>query len=227
MFRIYAENPQSRLLKQAAEMLQKGGVIAYPTDSGYALGCALDNKKGVDRIREIRKLPNTHNFTLVCRNLSEISYYAKIDNAIFRLLKSNTPGAYTFIFFATKEVPKRLQHEKRKTIGFRIPDNVITLALLAELGAPLMSVSLLIPDAESPIACAEDIYANLAGKIDLILDGGFCGHIPTTVVDFTINTDGSPKIARLGKAEAAPFLLNNTQNKNSFYKIYSKLLTSS
>ncbi len=191
MLIVHPQNPQERFIHQAVKVLQKGGVIVYPTDSGYALGCALDNKEGVDRIRQIRQLDKNHNFTLICKDLSELSQYAQIDTVIFRLLKAHTPGAYTFIMNATKEVPKRLQHPKRKTIGLRIPDNKITRALLDVLNAPILSVSLILPDQE-----------RLEKQVDLIIDGGHCDVEPSTVVDLT---QFPPVIIRLGKGDPSVF----------------------
>lgn len=192
---IHPETPQRRLLTQAAEVIRRGGVIAYPTDSGYALGCHLDDKTAVDKIRKIRKLDDKHNFTLVCRDLSELATYARVDNIAYRLLKSHTPGAYTFILNATNEVPRRLKHPKRKTIGLRVPDNIIAHALLDELGEPLTSVTLVLPGQDQPMLDAWEIKDSIGTQLDLIIDGGFCGMEPTTVVDLT--ADG-PEIIRMG-----------------------------
>lgn len=202
ILQVHTENPQVRLLQQAVEILQKGGVIAYPTDSAYALGCRIGEKDAVERIRHIRQLDKHHNFTLVCRDLSEISTYAIVENSAFRLLKAYTPGAYTFILPASKEVPKRLLHPKRKTIGLRIPKNNIVQELLKELAEPLMSVTLILPNEGMPLADPELIFDKLNGKIDLIIDGGICGMMPTTVVEFT---DNVPKVTRVGRGDPKPF----------------------
>jgi len=202
LFTIHQENPQPRLIKQAAELVRKGAVIVYPTDSGYALGCHLGDKDAVMRIRKIRGVDDKHHMTLVCRDLSEISHYARVDNVQFRLLKSNTPGSYTFILDATKEVPRRLQHPKRSTIGLRIPDHPVALALLAELGEPLLSSSLILPGEEMTMHDAEEINEVLANQVDLVIDGGPVGLEPTTVIDLTSAT---PILIRRGKGDIAPF----------------------
>ncbi len=201
-FIIHPDNPQARLIKQAATIVQNGGVIVYPTDSAYALGCQLANKDALERIRLIRKLDEKHNFTLVCRDLSELSTYATIDNASFRLLKAHTPGPYTFILNATREVPRRLLHPKRNTIGLRVPDSKIVQALLEELNEPLMSVTLVLPDQEFPFVDARDIYETMQNQVDLVIDGGPCGLTPTTVVDLV---DGAPTILRVGKGDHTAF----------------------
>jgi tRNA threonylcarbamoyl adenosine modification protein (Sua5/YciO/YrdC/YwlC family) len=197
-FVIHHENPQLRLIKQAVSIIQNGGVIVYPTDAGYALGCQLSNNDALIRIRQIRQLDEKHNFTLVCRDLSEIATYAHIDNAAFRLLKAHTPGPYTFILNATREVPRRLLQAKRKTIGLRVPANKIVQALLVELNEPLMSVTLALPDQEFPFADPQDIYETLGNKVNLVIDGGPCGITPTTIVDLV---DGLPKVLRIGKGD--------------------------
>jgi tRNA threonylcarbamoyl adenosine modification protein (Sua5/YciO/YrdC/YwlC family) len=197
-FIIHPENPQSRLIKQAAKIIQDGGVIVYPTDSAYAIGCQLANKDALERIRQIRQLDEKHNFTLVCRDLSELSTYATVDNSAFRMLKAHTPGPYTFILNATREVPRRLLQPKRNTIGLRVPSSKIVQALLQELNEPLMSITLVLPDQEFPFVDAEDIYETLGKKVDLVIDGGPCGMTPTTVVDLV---DGEPKVLRMGKGE--------------------------
>ncbi|HEY9032579.1 MAG TPA: L-threonylcarbamoyladenylate synthase [Pseudomonadales bacterium] len=201
-FQIHAENPQPRLIRQAADVVEQGGVIVYPTDSGYALGCGLGEKDALERIRRIRQLDDRHNFTLVCRDLSEISTYAKVDNSIYRLLKHHTPGGFTFILKATGEVPKRLLHAKRKTIGIRVPDNTIAMALLAALGAPLMSVSLIMPGDDLPMTDPYDIRDLLDKQVDLIIDGGYCGMEPTTVVELF---DDQPTVVRRGLGDASAF----------------------
>jgi tRNA threonylcarbamoyl adenosine modification protein (Sua5/YciO/YrdC/YwlC family) len=182
---VHPQNPQARLLQQAIKQIRKGAVFVYPTDSSYAIGCHVGDKAGLDRIRALRQLDENHNFTLVCRDLSEISNYAKIDKHQYRLLKSHTPGAYTFILEATREVPRRLMHPKRKTIGLRVPDNTIAQTLLTELGEPILSVTLQLPNAEFAIAEIADIPESVINQIDLIIDGGYCGNQSTTVVDMS------------------------------------------
>lgn len=201
-FQIHPDNPQSRLISQAVEIINKGGLVAYPTDSAYALGCHIGDKGALDRIRAIRQLDKHHNFTLVCRDLSELSSYAKVSNQTFRLLKNHTPGAYTFILEATSEVPKRLLHPKRKTIGLRVPDNAIVQALLDELREPLMTSSLMMPGDEYPLLDPYDIRETLEHQLELVIDGGFCGMEPTTVIDLTGET---PELLRQGKGDFAPF----------------------
>lgn len=202
-FQPHPDNPQPRLIKQAVEIVRAGGLIVYPTDSGYALGCHIGDKAAQDRMRNLRQLDETHHFTLVCRDLSELSTYARVDNtAAFRLLKNNTPGPYTFIFKATLEVPRRLMNPKRKTLGLRVPDNRIALALLEELGEPLLSTSLILPGLDRTLGDAEAIRERLEKQVDLIIDGGHCGDEPTTVIDFT---EGYPEIVRVGKGDPAPF----------------------
>ncbi len=205
-FSIHPENPQARLVRQAAEIVRAGGVIVYPTDSCYALGCHLGDKDAERRIREIRRIGADHNFTLVCRDLSEIAVYAKVDNQQFRLLKAATPGSYTFILEATREVPRRLQHPKRSTIGLRVPDHPVALALLAELGEPLLSSTLILPDEETPLNDAEDIRDRLEKQVALIMDAGPCGVEPTTVIDLT---GDAPSVLRKGKGSLAPFGLEH------------------
>jgi tRNA threonylcarbamoyl adenosine modification protein (Sua5/YciO/YrdC/YwlC family) len=205
-FIIHSDNPQARLIKQAAELVRKGSVIVYPTDSGYALGCHLGDKDAVARIRKIRGVDDKHHMTLVCRDLSEIAHYARVDNVQFRLLKSNTPGSYTFILEATKEVPKRLQHPKRSTIGLRIPDHPVALALLQELGEPLLSSSLILPGEEMTMHDAEEISEVLANQVDLVIDGGPVGLEPTTVIDLTGEV---ALLVRRGKGDIAPFSIED------------------
>ena len=201
-FQIHAENPQDRLVRQVVEVLDQGGVIVYPTDSGYALGCHIGDKDALDRIRLIRRLDEKHNFTLVCRDLSEISTYAKVDNINYRLLKQHTPGGFTFILKATSEVPKRLMHPKRKTIGLRVPDNRIAMAILEKLDAPMMSVSLIMPGETLPMTDPYEIRDCLAGQVDLIIDGGYCGMEPTTVVELF---DEAPHVVRVGVGDPTAF----------------------
>lgn len=201
-FYVHPENPQTRLISQAVAIIRNGGVIVYPTDSGYALGCQLENKHALERICQIRRLDEKHNFTLLCRDLSELSNYARVDNAAFRLLKNNTPGAYTFIFKGTKEVPCRLMNAKRKTIGIRVPDNRIALDLLEALGEPMMSTSLILPGNETTEADPDEIRDRLEHQVDVILNGGYLGEQPTTVIDFS---DDEMKITRVGAGDTAPF----------------------
>lgn len=201
-FTIHPDNPNTRLIRQAAAMLRDGAVIVYPTDSGYALGCHLDDREAVTRVRQIRGLDDKHHMTLVCRDLSEIAHYAKIDNSKFRLLKSNTPGSYTFILDATREVPRRLQHPKRSTIGIRVPDHPVALALLEELGEPLLSSTLILPDASHPLTDVAEIREYLEHRVDLIIESGAVGLEPTTVIDLT---GDAPALVRRGKGDTAPF----------------------
>ena len=201
-YQIHPENPQARLIRNAVDIIHNGGVVAYPTDSGYALGCHIGDKTALDRIRRIRKLDDKHNFTLVCRDLSEIATYAKVNNTAYRLLRHTTPGAYTFILQATSEVPRRLMHPKRKTVGLRVPDNAIAAALLADLGEPLMSVTLIMPGDEFPLTDPYDIRETLEHEVDLVIDGGYCGMEPTTVVDLA---DDRSVILRAGKGDVTPF----------------------
>ena len=203
-FYIHSENPQARLINQAVEILQKGGVIVYPTDSGYALGCMMGDKHAMDRIVAIRKLPEGHNFTLVCSDLSELSTYAMVSNTAYRLIKNNTPGRYTFILTATKELPRRLMTSKRKTIGLRVPDNKIALDLLSALGEPILSCSLMLPGEEHTTQSdPEEIRDRLEYQVDLIIHGGYLGQEPTTVVDLT---EESPVILREGSGSITPFI---------------------
>lgn len=201
-FEIHPTHPQARLIRRAVEIVRAGGIIAYPTDSGYALGCHIGDKEAMERIRRIRRLDEKHNFTLVCRDLSEIATYAIVGNADYRLLKAHTPGAYTFILPATREVPRRLQNPKRKTIGLRVPDHVITLALLAELNEPLMSSTLILPEEEQPLSDPHEIRERLEHQVDLVIDGGPCNLQPTTVV---VLHDGVAQVARVGQGDPAPF----------------------
>ncbi|ADZ92219.1 L-threonylcarbamoyladenylate synthase [Marinomonas mediterranea] len=202
-FQVHPDNPQVRLIKQAAQIVREGGVIAYPTDSGYSLGCHIGDKKALERIRTIRRLDDKHNFTLVVRDLSEISTYARFDNVMYRLLKHNTPGPYTFIFNATSEVPRRLMHPKRKTIGIRIPQSNIVSALLDELGEPLMSASLILPGESDPMMDPYDIRGTLEHQLDLVIDGGYCGMEPTTVVHMDSE---DITVSRVGAGDPSPFM---------------------
>lgn len=201
-FQIHPDNPQLRLIKQATVIISKGGIVAYPTDSAYALGCHIGDKAALDRIRRIRKVDDSHNFTLMCRDLSELATYAKVDNLAYRLLRNHTPGSYTFILKASSEVPRRLKNPKRKTIGLRVPDNNIVLALLAELAEPLMSVTLIMPGDEDPLIDPYEIRELLEHEVDLVIDGGYCGLEPTTVVDLV---DNVPVVTRIGKGDPQPF----------------------
>ncbi|WP_150909483.1 L-threonylcarbamoyladenylate synthase [Marinobacter halotolerans] len=203
-FQIHPVTPQKRLINQAADILRKGGVIVFPTDSAYAIGCQLDDKQAVDRIKRIRRLDDKHNFTLMCRDLSDVGVFAKVGNTQYRLLKQFTPGAYTFILEATSEVPRRLLHPKRKTIGMRVPDNPIVQELLAELGEPIMSSTLILPGEEDPMTDPEEIRDRLEHELDLIIDGGFCGLEATTVVNMTGDV---PEVTREGKGDPKPFQL--------------------
>ncbi len=200
-FYIHPDNPQTRLIHQAVEIIKKGGVIVYPTDSGYALGCAIGEKAAMDRIVAIRQLPENHNFTLVCHDLSEISLYAMVSNQSYRLIKNNTPNPYTFILPATKELPRRLM-TKRKTIGIRVPDNAIALALLEALGEPILSCSLMLPHTEVTESDPDEIRDYLEKRVELIIHGGYLGQQPTTVVDLT---DEPPVIIREGAGDLTPF----------------------
>lgn len=206
-FVIHPDNPQQRLIHQAVEILRSGGVVAYPTDSSYALGCVLGNKDAQDRIRKIRGVDESHHFTLVCRNLAELSTYAQVDNSQFRLLKANTPGQYTFILKATREVPRRLQHPKRSTLGLRVPQHAVTQAILDELDQPLLSMTLLLPNATEPLNEAWEIRDKLEHQLDLVIDAGACTAEPTTVIDLTGDT---PQLVRLGAGDLKPFGLEAT-----------------
>lgn len=201
-FTIHTENPHLRLIKQAVNIVRNGGVIVYPTDSCYALGCQIGDKSAMSRIRTIRQVDEKHHFTLVCRNLAEISLYARVDNAQYRLLKANTPGSYTFILQASKEVPRRLQHPKRYTIGLRIPEHPVALALLEEMGEPLLSSTLVLPGDELPMNDADSIRQRLEQQVDLVMDAGSCGLEMTTVIDLT---DEVPMLVRAGKGSLDPF----------------------
>lgn len=194
-FQIHPDNPQQRLIRQAVEIIRADGLIVYPTDSSYALGCHVGDKRGMERIRQIRALDKRHNFTLVCSDLAEIATYARVDNSGYRLLKSLTPGPYTFILRATHEVPRRLQNPRRKTIGIRVPDHTIAQALLGELGEPLMSSTLILPGRDMPETDARKIRDRLEHEVDLVIDGDRCGVEPTTVVDMV---EGAAQVLRRG-----------------------------
>jgi len=202
LFSVHPENPQPRLIRQTAEIVRSGGVIVYPTDSCYALGCHIGDKAAMERIRAIRQVGERHHLTLVCRDLAEIAQYAKVDNSQFRMLKATTPGSYTFILHATREVPKWLMHPSRRTIGLRVPDHTVAHALLAELREPLLSSTLLLPGDDMPLNDGEEIRERLEHAVEAILDAGSCGIVPTTVVDLT---GDAPVITRIGKGDTAAF----------------------
>ncbi|MGK5078309.1 L-threonylcarbamoyladenylate synthase [Janthinobacterium sp. HLX7-2] len=199
-FQIHPDNPQLRLIKQAVQILQSGGVVALPTDSCYALVCQLDDKGAVERLRRIRGVDEKHHLTLLCRDLSELGVYARVDNRQFRLLKAATPGAYTFILEATKEVPRRLSHPSRKTIGLRVPQHRIVQSLLEELGQPLLGATLTLPGDEDSLTDADTIRERLEKLVDLIIDGGVCAHGPSTVIDLT---GFDPEVVRVGRGDPA------------------------
>jgi tRNA threonylcarbamoyl adenosine modification protein (Sua5/YciO/YrdC/YwlC family) len=200
---IHPLNPQLRLIRLVVDCIRDGGVIVYPTDSAYALGCAVGNKAAMQKIVRIRQVDHKHNFTLVCRDLSEIATYARVDNSSYRLLKAFTPAPYTFILKATSEVPRLLQHPKRKTIGIRVPDHPVVAALLAELNEPILSSSLIMPGEEEPLFEVEDMVSRLQHHVDMVIDSGFCGREATTVIDLE---EGTPQVLRHGKGDPAPFL---------------------
>jgi len=202
-FQIHPDNPQQRLIQQAVEIINKGGVVVYPTDCAYALGCHLGDKSALEKIKRIRKLDDKHNFTLVCRDLSEIGTYAKVDNKDYRLLKSHTPGAYTFILKATTEVPRRLLHPKRRTIGLRIPENKIALDLMEALGEPIMSTSLILPGEDQPLMDPYEIRDMLQHDVDLVIDGGYCGMEATSVINLV---DDVPFVVREGAGDVSDFI---------------------
>ncbi|MBT00132.1 MAG: threonylcarbamoyl-AMP synthase [Oceanospirillaceae bacterium] len=202
-FQIHPETPQQRLIQQAVEIINNGGVIVYPTDCAYALGCHLGDKRAMERIKRIRQLNDKHNFTLVCRDLSEISTYAKVDNQAYRAIKAHTPGAYTFILSATSEVPRRLLHPKRRTIGIRVPNNPIALALTGSLSEPIMSTSLIMPGDELPLTDPYDIRELLQHDVDLVIDGGYCGMEATSVVSLI---NDIPEVLRQGAGDTSAFV---------------------
>jgi len=201
-FQIHPEDPQVRLIAQSVDIIRRGGVVVYPTDSGYALGCGLGDKRPLETIRRIRQLDDKHNFTLICRDLSELATYARVENSAYRLIKNHTPGPYTFILKATSEVPKRLMHPKRRTIGLRVPDNNIALALLEGLNEPMMSVSMMLPGDEGPMTDPYDIRQTLEHELDLVIDGGFCGMVPTSIIDMV---EDPPLILRRGQGDVTHF----------------------
>ena len=201
-FQIHPENPQLRLVRQAVQIVGAGGLVALPTDSSYALVCHLDDKAAVERMRQIRGVDDRHHLTLLCRDLSEIANYAKVDNRQYRLLKAATPGPYTFILEASKEVPRRLSHPSRKTIGLRVPENIIAQALLEELGQALIGTTMILPGSDDPLNDAADIRSQLEKHIELVIDGGSCSLLPTTVVDLT---GDAPLVLRQGRGDAGLF----------------------
>lgn len=202
LFQVHPDNPQKRLINQTAECLRGGGVIVYPTDSGYALGCHLEDKKALDKIKQIRRLDEKHNFTLMCKDLSEISSYAKVNNDQYRLLKAHTPGPYTFILNATKDVPRRLLHPKRRTIGIRVSENNVCHELLAGFDEPLISTSLIMPGDDMPLSDPYEIKDILAGQVDIVVDGGFCGFESTSVISLL---DDQVEVIRVGAGDVSPF----------------------
>lgn len=201
-FQIHPQNPQARLIKQAVEIIRRGGVVVYPTDSSYAIGCQIGDKAAIERVRRLRQLDDKHNFTLLCRDLSQLGLFAKVDTGQFRILKTYTPGPYTFILNATREVPRLLLHPKRRTIGLRVPQHPIAQALLEELGEPLMSVTLTMPGDGEPMVDPQDMRERLEKHVDLIVDGGAGGHSASTVIDMS---GEEPEVVRVGCGDPAPF----------------------
>jgi tRNA threonylcarbamoyl adenosine modification protein (Sua5/YciO/YrdC/YwlC family) len=201
-FDVHPENPQPRAIGQAVAIIRSGGLVAYPTDSCYALGCQIGDRAGLDRIRTIRQLDDSHHFTLVCSDFAQLGQLVQLDNAVFRAIKAATPGQYTFILPATKEVPRRLLHPKKRTVGVRIPEHVVTHALLAELGEPLVSSTLLLPGEDEPMTQGWEIKDTLDQVLDAVIDSGDCGETPTTVVDFS---SGEAEITRLGAGDPSRF----------------------
>ena len=199
---IHPVNPQPRLVRQAIAAIRDGSVVAYPTDSCYALGCLIGDKDAMERIRRIREADKDHNFTLVCRDLAEIARYARVNNQQYRTLRAFTPGPYTFLLEATREVPKRLQNPKRRTIGIRVPDNAVVRMLLAELGEPIMSSTLHLPGDEAPLTDAQEIKSRLEHQVDIVIDGGHCGFEPTSIVDLS---GEAPSVVRRGKGDGSAF----------------------
>jgi tRNA threonylcarbamoyl adenosine modification protein (Sua5/YciO/YrdC/YwlC family) len=197
-FDVHPDNPQPRAIQQVVEIIRDGGLIVYPTDSCYAFGCQLGNKEGLERIREIRRLDDSHHFTLVCRDFAQLGQFVRISNSVFRLIKSATPGSFTFILPATKEVPRRLMHPRQKTVGVRIPDNRVAQALVAELGEPILSSTLLLPGQEEPMTQGWEIKERLDHQVDAVVDSGDCGTVPTTVVDLS---GDEPEVVRAGAGD--------------------------
>ncbi|MEV4315383.1 L-threonylcarbamoyladenylate synthase [Actinocrispum sp. NPDC049592] len=201
-FDVHPDNPQRRAISQVVDLIRNDGLVAYPTDSCYALGCRLGNKDGIERIKQIRHLDDRHHFTLVCQDFAQLGQFVYVDNAVFRAIKAATPGSYTFILPATKEVPRRLLHPKKKTVGVRIPDHTVTQALLGELGEPLVSSTLLMPDEDEPMTQGWEIKERLDNVVDAVIDSGECGTTPTTVIDFS---EGDAEILRVGAGDPARF----------------------
>lgn len=201
-FDVHPDNPQPRSITQVVELIRGGGLIAYPTDSCYAFGCQLGNREGLERIREIRRLDDRHHFTLVCRDFAQLGHFVKVSNAVFRLVKASTPGGYTFILPATREVPRQLLHPKKQTVGVRIPQHTVTQALLAELGEPLLSSTLLLPDEEEPLTQGWEIKERLDHQVDAVIDSGDCGIEPTTLIDLS---QDEPEILRRGAGDPSRF----------------------
>ncbi|MFG2099798.1 L-threonylcarbamoyladenylate synthase [Micromonospora echinaurantiaca] len=199
---VHPDNPQPRALRQVVDLIRDGGLVAYPTDSCYALGCQLGNRDGLDRIREIRHLDDRHHFTLVCRDFAQLGQLVKVSNAAFRLVKASTPGSYTFILPATREVPRRLLHPRKRTVGVRVPDHTVAQALLAELGEPLLSSTLVLPGEDEPLTHGWEIKERLDHLVDAVLDAGDCGKEPTTVVDLS---QPEPEILRRGAGDPSRF----------------------
>lgn len=201
-FSIHPDSPQPRLIAQAAQIMRKGGLVALPTDSAYALACTMGDAGVLERIRRIREVDARHHFTLMCRDLSEIAAYARVDNTQYRLLKAVTPGPYTFILEGTRELPRRLLHPRRKTIGLRIPEHAVVAALLAELDEPMLTSTLLLPGEDLPLTDPEEIRQRLEKQVDLVIEAGYCGPEATTVIDLT---SGSPVLVRAGRGDLSPF----------------------
>lgn len=202
-FQIHPENPQARLIKQAAEIIRGGGLAVIPTDCAYALACRIGDKNATEKVRRLRQLDKHHNFTLLCRDLSELSDFAKVDNVKYRLLKNHTPGAFTFILEATREVPRLLMHPKKRTIGIRVPDNQIAMDLLSEMNEPIMITSLIMPGDDMPMSDPYEIRQQLEHELDLVIDGGYCGFEATTVIDLM---DEAPEVLRQGVGDASAFV---------------------
>jgi tRNA threonylcarbamoyl adenosine modification protein (Sua5/YciO/YrdC/YwlC family) len=201
-FDVHPDNPQRRAILQVVDLIRGDSLIAYPTDSCYALGCQLGNRDGIERIKQIRRLDDRHHFTLVCQDFAQLGQFVYVDNAVFRAIKASTPGSYTFILPATKEVPRQLAHPKKRTVGVRIPDHTVTQALLGELGEPLVSSTLLLPGEEEPMTQGWEIKDRLDNVVDAVIDSGECGTTPTTVIDFS---QGDPEIVRVGAGDPTRF----------------------
>ncbi|WP_101641402.1 L-threonylcarbamoyladenylate synthase [Brevibacterium antiquum] len=202
LLNMHPENPQNRMIEKAVQTLRDGGLIAYPTDSCYALGCALDNKAGIERITRIRQLDSKHHFTLMCHDFAQLGQFVIVDNSDFRVIKSMTPGPYTFIMKATKEVPRRMMHAKKHSVGARIPQNVTALALVEAMGEPILSSTLLLPGAEDPLTQADDVVEQIGNDVDVVIESGVPGTVPTSVIDFT---GREPEVARVGAGDVSRF----------------------